>query len=60
MRVVAGDLAFEDSDHHRLADLEAAGGANATALAAFGSAQLISDRVQGTASQLFEHNNAAP
>jgi hypothetical protein len=60
VRVVAGDLAFEKADHHRLTGLEASSRANTTALAAFGSTKLISDRIQGTASQLFGHNDAAP
>ena len=60
VRVVVGDIAFEKSDHHRFTGLEATSCANTTALAAFGSTKLISDRIQGTASQLFGHNDAAP
>lgn len=54
VRVIAGNLAFKHPDHHRLANPEATSSANATALTAFGSTQLISDRVQGTASQLLD------
>jgi hypothetical protein len=52
MGVVSGDSTLKHSDHHRLADVEASGGAHTVALAVRGCVQLVADRIHGTASQL--------
>jgi hypothetical protein len=52
MGVVFVDTTLDHSEHQRLADVEASGGVHTIALAVRGCAQLVADRIHGTASQL--------